>query len=177
MDISWGKGSKKYHGRLIAIYKRGKRNKKTFTYLHTNLDRERFSFEEVGKLYRLRWQIELLFKEWKSYSNLHRFDTSNHRIAEGLIWASLIAATLKRFLAHAAEHVLGVEISTQRVAASARLFFDEVLSTLLHAKSALPGLLSRVFAYFAENTRRAHPRRDRQIGRLSVGLEPVALKN
>jgi hypothetical protein len=177
LDISWGKGTNTYRGRLIALYKRGKRNKKTFTYLHTNLSRARFSFEDVGSLYRLRWQIELLFKEWKSYSNLHRFDTSNDKIAEGLIWASLLAATLKRFLAHAAERVFAVEISTQRVAASARLFFDEVLSTLLHAQSALPGLLSRVFAYFAENTRRAHPRRDREKGRLSTGLEPVALKN
>lgn len=177
LDITWGKGSNKYRGRLVAIYKRGKRNKKTFTYLHTNLSRDNFSVEEVGNLYRLRWQIELLFKEWKSYSNLHRFDTSNQQIAEGLIWASLLAATLKRFLAHSAERVLAVEISTQRVAASARLFFDEVLSTLLHAPSALPGLLSRLFVYFAENTQRAHPQRDRKIGRLSVGLEPIALKN
>jgi hypothetical protein len=177
LNISWGKGASTYRGRLIAIYKRGQRNKKTFTYLHTNLSPENFSFEEVGALYRLRWQIELLFKEWKSYSNLHRFDTSNDKIAEGLIWASLIAATLKRFLAHAAERVLAVEISTQRVAASARLFFDEVLSTLLHAQSALPGLLSRVFAYFAKNTRRAHPQRDRENGRLSVGLAPVVLKD
>lgn len=177
LDISWGPKSERYCGRLIAIYKRGKRNKKTFTYLHTNLARELFSAEEVGKLYRLRWQIELLFKEWKSYANLHGFDTSNNAIAEGLIWASLLAATLKRFLAHAAEHVLAVEISTQRVAASARLFFDEVLAALLGAPSALPGLLDRVFTYFAENTRRAHPKRDRKIGRLSAGLEPVALKD
>lgn len=177
LDITWGQGAKQYRGRLVAIYKRGKRNKKTFTYLHTNLSRDSFSVEEVGALYRLRWQIELLFKEWKSYSNLHSFDTSNQEIAEGLIWASLLAATMKRFLAHAAERVLAVEISTQRVAASARLFFDDVLSTLLHAPTALPGLLSRVFAYFAENTRRAHPRRDRKIGRFSVGLEPIALKN
>lgn len=177
LDISWGKPSKGYEGRLIAIYKRGKRNKKTFTYLHTNLPRDLFSAEDVGKLYRIRWQIELLFKEWKSYSNLHRFDTSNESLAEGLIWASLLAATVKRFLAHAAERVHGIEISTQRVAASARLFLDDVLSTLLHARSALAGLLSNVFAYFINNTQRAHPQRDREKGRLSVGLEPIALKN
>jgi hypothetical protein len=49
---------------------------------------------------------ELCFKEWKSYANLHPFDTANPHIAEGLIWASLCAAVLKRFLAHAAQRVV-----------------------------------------------------------------------
>ncbi|MCK5644629.1 MAG: transposase [Gammaproteobacteria bacterium] len=177
LDISWGKHSNKYEGRLVAIYKRGKRNKKTFTYLHTNLPRDLFSVEDVGKIYRIRWQIELLFKEWKSYSSLHGFDTSNESIAEGLIWASLLAATVKRFLANAAERVHGIEISTLRVAASARLFFDEVLSTLLHARSALAGVLNNVFTYFTKNTQRAHPKRDREKVRLSEGLEPIMLKD
>jgi hypothetical protein len=48
----------------------------------------------VGRLYRFRWQIELCFKEWKSYANLHQFDTANAHIAEGLIWASRCAAVL-----------------------------------------------------------------------------------
>lgn len=177
LDIKWGKSSNPYRGRLIAIYKKGKRNKKTFTYLHTNLPRETFTINDVGSLYRLRWQIELLFKEWKSYANLHKFDTSKPAIAEGLIWASLLAATVKRFLAHAAERVLAVEISTQRVAASARLFFNDVLTTLLRAPNALPELLADVFDYFARNARRAHPRRDRKKGRLSAGLAHVALKD
>jgi IS4 transposase len=34
-------------------------------YLHTNLERAEFSAQEVGILYPLRWQIELLFKECK----------------------------------------------------------------------------------------------------------------
>jgi len=177
LSISWGRAAESYSGRLIAIYKRGKRNRKTFTYLHTNLPRRIFPADEVGQVYRLRWQIELLFKEWKSYANLHGFDTANDAIAEGLIWASILAATLKRFLAHAAEHVLAVDISTQRVAASARLFFDEVLSTLLHGPDALPGVLRRVFGFFSGNARRAHPMRDRKTGKHSKGLVPVAVKD
>jgi hypothetical protein len=34
-------------------------------------------------IHRFRWQIELLFKEWKSYANLHKFDTANAHIAAG----------------------------------------------------------------------------------------------
>lgn len=49
----------------------------------------------VARLYRFRWQIELCIKEWKSYANLHQFDTANAHIAAGLIWTSLCAAALK----------------------------------------------------------------------------------
>jgi hypothetical protein len=48
-----------------------------FQYLATNLPPERYSVYEVAKAYHLRWQVELLFKEWKSYANLHAFDTQN----------------------------------------------------------------------------------------------------
>jgi hypothetical protein len=177
LDIEWNDDSGKvsYVGRLVAIYKRGKRNKKTFTYLHTNLDRRTFTSDDVGTLYRLRWQIELLFKEWKSHASLHRFDTSKSAIAEGLIWASILAATVKRFVAHAAEHISGVEISTQRVAASARHFLDDVLSALRTGCRLLARCLREVIGYLRDNARRAHPERDRRTGRLATGLRPAAI--
>ena len=91
-------------------------NEKTMTRLCTNLPRTPFSLDLVARLYRFRWQIELVFKDWKSYANLHKFDTANEHVAAGLIWASLCAAVLKRFLAHAAQLVGGKPISTRRVA-------------------------------------------------------------
>lgn len=36
-------------------------------------------------------------------ANLHAFDTPNAAIVEGLIWAAIGAAALKRFLAHATD--------------------------------------------------------------------------
>lgn len=60
-------------------------NEKTMTRLCTNLPRTPFPIALISRLYRFRWQIELLFKEWKSYANLHKFDTANEHIAAGLI--------------------------------------------------------------------------------------------
>jgi hypothetical protein len=57
-----------------------------------------------------------LFKEFKSHANLRAFDTANPHIAEGLIWAALCAAALKRHCAHLAQHLSGKPISTQKVA-------------------------------------------------------------
>ena len=166
-----------YQGRLVAFYTPGKRNRKNYVYLHTNLDRTTFSMAEVSQLYRLRWQVELLFKQWKSHANLHGFDTSKAAIAEGLIWASIIAATLKRISAHAAEHVWGVELSTQRVAQAALNFFDDILKALLHTRRSLHRILSAAFYYLSRNARRANPDRDRRTGRLRFGLQHTATAN
>jgi len=175
LDIEWGPGAAPYGGRVVVFVRRDSRNRRSFTYLHTNLSREDFTAWQVGQLYRLRWQIELLFKEWKSYGNLHRFDTSKAPIAEGMIWASLLGATLQRFVAHAAERVLGIDLSTQRVAASARHCLLGIVQALLEPRLSLLRSLKEAFAFMRDNTRRAHPKRDRAKGRLSSGLRLVAV--
>jgi hypothetical protein len=143
------------------------------TRLCTNLPRTPFSASLVARLYRFRWQIELCFKEWKSYANLHQFDTANPHIAAGLIWASLCAAIFKRFLAHAAQHVGdGTPISTRRVAMCAHHILVELVSALLRGVGLLVAL-RRGLAYLLANARRANAPREHRIGRLRPGLATV----
>src|SRR5437870_9341827 len=59
---------------------------KSFCYFLTNLPPKRYPLEVICRAYKWRWQVELLFKEWKSYANLHAFDTAKVAIVEGLIW-------------------------------------------------------------------------------------------
>ena len=141
--------------------------------LCTNLPRTPFSAPLVARLYRFRWQIELCFKEWKSYANLHKFDTANPHIAAGLIWASLCAAILKRFLAHAAQRVGdGTAISTRRVAMCAHHILTELVRALLRGVGLLVAL-RRGLAYLLANARRANVPREYRIGRLRPGLATV----
>ena len=144
-------------------------NEKTMTRLCTNLPRTPFSLDLVSRLYRFRWQIELVFKEWKSYANLKKFDTANEHIAAGLIWASLCAAVLKRFLAHAAQLVGGKPISTRRVAMCAGHIIDEIVLALL-ACSSIASAFRDGMEFLLANARRANPKRDRKTGRLRSGL-------
>lgn len=138
--------------------------------LCTNLPRTPFSVDLIARLYRFRWQIELCFKEWKSYANLHKFDTANAHIAEGLIWASLCAAVLKRFLAHAAQRVGGgTAMSTRRVAMCAYHILDELVTAVLVGRGLL-GALRRGLLYLLENARRANVQRDHRTGRLRAGV-------
>ena len=176
LKIGWGKNKSEYIGRLVVIYKVGRRNKKDYTYLHTNLSRVIFSIEEIGTLYRLRWQIELLFLEWKSHANLHKFDTGKKPIAEGLIWASILASVFQRYITHAAELTTKVELSTRRAASSTQhylLGIIEALFSLSHRK--IIHAVKDAFEFLRINAMRAHPNRDRKKGRLQAGLRPVAM--
>lgn len=104
-------------------------------------------------------------------SNVSAFhlDTANAHIAEGLIWASLCAAGLKRVLAHAAQRVGGTAMSTRRVAMCAHHILDALVAALLLG-IGLRGILRQGLAYLLANARRANPERDHSTGRLRVGL-------
>jgi hypothetical protein len=116
----------------------------------------------------------LLFKEWKSYANLHAFDTTDAPSAEALIWASLAAAALKRFLAHATEPLLQVVMATRKAAMSPAYVFPELFRTLRHGDG--PWFLWAVEALIRSlgaNAKRAHPRRDEPTGRARLGRKPI----
>ena len=148
-------------------------DEKEWMRLLTTLYRNHMTAAEVLRTYRLRWQIELLFKELKSYANLHRFDTTKPYIAEGLIWASLCAAMLKRFIAIACQRAAGVPISTRRVAMVGKAIFAVVRKVATSRSSAFQAELTKLFEYLSRNARRSNPKRERKTGRLAMGLEPA----
>jgi Transposase DDE domain len=75
MDVRSGK----YEYRLI---RRWFAEEKRFYVWMTDLPRETWPEERVVRLYRCRWQVALLFKEWKSYNRLKGFVTGQKAIAE-----------------------------------------------------------------------------------------------
>lgn len=150
-------------------------HKRSMTRLCTNLPRARFSLDLLSRLYRFRWQIELLFKEWKSYANLHKFNTANEHIAAGLIWASLCAAVLKRFLAHATQIIGGKPISTRRVAMCAGHILGEIVAALLACLSITSAFRDGI-AFLLANACRANLKRDYKIGRLQSRLVLVGVQ-
>lgn len=166
LDVQFASEKARLH-RLIIVP-----GKKKPVVLCTNLPRGRYELDFIEKLYRFRWQVELSFKEWKSYANLHQFDTGNEHIAAGLIWASMCAAVLKRFTAHATQLSRGVPVSTRRVAMCARLFLGDLCQCALAGFADLEDVLDNVFDYLAANAQRSNPRREHKTGRLRVGLKP-----
>lgn len=143
--------------------------KNRWLYLLTNVPREAADADAVVDLYRLRWQIELVFKDWKSYANLHEYQTTNPQIAEGLIWASLCAALLKRALAHVTQIAYGRAIST-RIAAQSGPHLLPLLADWAQRKTATTMFL-RLLVFLADNARITHPERKKKRPQHRLGIK------
>jgi len=157
--------------RLILSWNR---RTKSFCSFLTNLSSQRYPLEVICRAYKWRWQVELLFKEWKSYANLHAFDTENPAIVEGLIWTAIAAAALKRFLAHMTQLLLEVPMSTRKVAMCAVHVLGGIVQALKTGDVAgLYAAMEVAITYLAGHAQRAHPTRDRHTGRSQLGLEPL----
>jgi hypothetical protein len=157
--------------RLIASWPKGKSEP---TYWATNLSREKFSAEAVIKLYSLRWQIKLLFKEWKSYCNLRKFNTSKATTMEGLVWASLLALLVKRRIGTSVQQLAGIELSTFMVAKNTQGWFYQLMESITQGViSTLKRTWQKTINFLSKYAQRANPTRDKEKGRLKCGLDLI----
>jgi hypothetical protein len=117
-------------------------------------------------------------KEGKSYANLHAFDPANPAIVEGLIWAAIGAAALKRFLAYMTQLLAEVPMSTRKGAMCAVYVLGGSIKALKTGDVAgLYDALEEAVTYLACHAQRAPPQRDRHTGRLQLGLDPLLESN
>ena len=170
LDVEWPK-ARGWIFRLVVAWN-GKKNK--WIFIVSNLCRESFSMNDVFLVYRLRWQIELFFKEIKSYACWHRFNTGCTTLVVSLILASFTVVVLKRSLAHAAEQGIDREISTRKALMSGtHLYGDMMLALLGHNRRRVSRTLKKLLEFWQENGQREHPARDRRNGRSTLGLTAV----
>ncbi|TYK64866.1 IS4 family transposase [Colwellia echini] len=157
--------------RLIASWPKGKSEP---TYWATNLSREKFSAEALIKLYSLRWQIELLFKEWKSYCNLQKFNTRKASMMEGLVWASLLTLLVKRRIGMSVQQLVGIELSSFMVAKNTQGWFYQLMESITQGViSTLKKIWQKTINFLSKYAQRANPTRDKEKGRLECGLDPI----
>ena len=152
--------------RVIAFWYK---KKKRMGYLVTNLPRDRVPALDIVELYRLRWQIELLFKELKSYCNLKKFSTENKNIVTTLIYASFITVLLKRLMAHSTELLKSLWISTQKTARTAPHWLSFMVNEISRGHS-IKNILYECVEMISRLCERAHPKRDLEDGLYQYGV-------
>jgi hypothetical protein len=62
----------------------------------TTLSAREWSPRALAELYRMRWQVELVFKELKQHLNLEALNSKDRHAVQVFAWASLIALALSR---------------------------------------------------------------------------------
>ena len=138
---------REYLGRQSGARRRlrlvGVRNADTGRYhlYVTNIPPDRLTAEQVARVYTSRWQIELLFKEMKSYYRLGDIPSRKPHIVEALLYATLTTLVVSRRLLHAVREALR---QRQRVVPEGRwaAIFTAVSSVILDLILA-PAHLSR----------------------------------
>lgn len=143
------------------------------TFLINDLPANDFPPDVVGLAYRLRWQVELIFKEWKSYANLRRFLTANEQITEGLMWASIATALLKRFVAKAAQLVGKVAVSTLKAARRLPAILPKLIAGVLAGLESAEVAFVHAIEALMRRSKRSNTKRERRIGRQQLGPRPV----
>lgn len=143
--------------------------KKSWAGFLTNLP-EDIDADAVATLYRLRWQIELLFKDWKSDANLHLFQSEQRHIVEGLIWASLCAAFLKRATAFWTQLITKKNVSP-RLAAMSGAQLMPLLASWATSRFSLSGL-AHILDFLTNNALVTHPERIPRTPLSQLGLSP-----
>jgi len=125
----------------------------------TNVEAERLSWKEMVVLYRARWQIELLFKLWKSHGHLATpvGGTADRQVATMLV--RLLAMILQHWLLLASVWNLPQRSLTK--AARTIRGFARCLARCAHHRAEFEQLLATVITAAARtarvNTRRAKP--------------------
>ena len=90
------------------------------------------------------------------------------------MWTAMAAAALKRFLASLTPLLVEVPRSTRKVALCAVHVFGAIIRAVQSGDEAgLYTALEEAITYLAYHAQRAHPGRDRHLGRSPLGLEPL----
>ncbi len=93
---------RKYRGKQTTVTKRFRvvavLNEETgdyHTYM-TNIPVKKLSAEDIASLYGARWEIEMVFKELKSYYHMDQINSKNTDIIKSLVWVSILTLMCSR---------------------------------------------------------------------------------
>jgi hypothetical protein len=94
LDVVWGKGKAQLRLRLVGM----RHSRNTVRWYLTTVPRSRLNAKQVVQVYRLRWLVELLFREIKQASDLGRSFTGDRSAIEALTYGAMISHALIRSL-------------------------------------------------------------------------------
>ena len=102
----------------------------------TNIPLQWVDGEQMGTLYAMRWEVELIFRELKSQLGLGELSSSNPHVVESLICAAVIGLLQSRRLWQLlrARARGTIRISERRVTEMLRVFALEVVTAMLRCQ-------------------------------------------
>jgi hypothetical protein len=141
-----------------------------WTLLVTNAPKDLMSASEAIILYRSRWQVELLFKRWKSIGRIHVLDGRTEQETMVRLWSRLIGAVLQHWLVMRSVWLSGPTHSLYQAA----LLIRDIAVDLIHAVQA-PAQLPKILCAFQHLIRHRRRTRRKKPGTFELLNDPSRL--
>lgn len=145
----------------------------------TNVPPEQLAAEDIGAIYALRWEVELVFLEWKKSYHLDELPSGKRVIVEALLFAALLTwAVSRRLLAllKQAKRAAAKRLPVRRFAAILAEVAADLLEVVLRPAGEVVSLerrLSRLLLYEAQDTHRDRPSLLRAVEERRHRLSPT----
>lgn len=127
-----------------------------WNFIITNVPAEWLSFDQILLLYRVRWQVELVFKLWKSEAHFDRLGPWRKERLLVQLYARLIGLVLFYALSAPFRWLDDHELSLTKAFRSFQAKVPALLRTICSGWHALPALLHRLAARWLRFDRKIH---------------------
>jgi hypothetical protein len=140
----------------------------------TNLSAD-FNFNAVYTIYRLRWQIELIFKTWKSILKIHCLRSAKETNVRCKVYGKLIIATIANAICRNARLCFERELSFHRVLQHVKVVAVEwtchILANVESHRRFLCDMVTQVRRYCKKSRQRKRPTIEWLLDELDFGLK------
>jgi putative transposase len=126
--------------RLVGVWDR---KAKRYHLYFTNLSPKQLDARGVAETYRLRWAVELLFRQLKGAHRLDQIPGKNRHTALAMIYAALISLLITRVLVTAVRRALALTEAEAPYERAARVI-QRVAKELLRLVVQRPGVVGRL---------------------------------
>ena len=114
----------------------------------TNVPQDWLSFDQVLRLYTLRWQIELVFKLWKSQAGLDALGPWRKERLLVQLYARLIGLSLFFALSAPFRWLVDRELSLPKAFSSFQAFLPDLIRAIARGWTSFPAVLDRLISHW-----------------------------
>lgn len=133
----------------------------------TNIPQVLIKKEEIYSIYSLRWQIEILFKTWKSLFNIHKVKKMKKERFECYLYGTLVRLLLSSTLAFQIKRALykrnQVEVSEYKAINIAKEGIKRFVEVITHSTITFEEVMIRVYRTIATNGRMSYKKNKRTV--------------
>ena len=168
LDVIWGRGRDAVELRLVGVF----HTSRTVRWYLTTVPRDMLKAQQIVQAYRLRWLVELLFRELKQNTDLGRSFTADAHAVEALTYGAMIAHVLVRSLRIQAALANEIPLEQLRPLAClhvARAFARDIVDALASGPVAWNSVVRRIGAALSIVARELKPSRSRPRIALELG--------